>query len=134
MRRKKKQPDVAGKKQEIKRLPNGQFPPGVSGNPDGKPPGTKSFTTKVREALTVLSKTKGEDGEPMSYEAALIKTVLKMAIVDERSEIVKLIWNYLDGMPVQPLGNPDGTPLGGPDAETKAKIDNIFNRNMRKTK
>ncbi len=133
MPQKKQKPDNAGKNQ-AKRLPNGQFPPGVSGNPDGKPVGTKSFTTKVRDALSVLSKAKGEDGQPMSYEAALIKTVLKMAIVDERSEIVKLIWNYLDGMPVQPLGNPDGSNIGDVDAATKAKIDNIFNRNMRRPK
>jgi hypothetical protein len=131
----KKSLDVTRKKQRRRTLPSGKtvFAPGVSGNPAGRPVGAKSFTVKVREALATLSQAKDTGGVQMSYEAALVKTVLKMAIVDERSDIVKLIWNYLDGMPVQPIDpvNPFVSEL---DADTKAKIDNIFNRNMKRPK
>lgn len=107
------------------------FAPGVSGNPVGKVPGTKNLTTKIREALVMLSSAKGSDGKNISYESALVKTVLKKAIVDEDVSMIKLIWNYLDGFPVQPLDH-GGTIETELDQETKNKIDKIFERNMRR--
>jgi hypothetical protein len=93
-------------KAEIKQKPNrirdskGRmiFPPGVSGNPKGKPKGLRSFTTKVREALEKIA-----DGKDYTNEEAFIKSILKKAINDGDSSTQKLIWNYLDGMPSQSI-------------------------------
>ena len=73
-----------------------QFQPGQSGNPAGKPPGIRNFTTKVKEALEKIA-----DGKEYTYEEALVKAVLKKAIIDQDPAIMRLIWNYLDGLPLQ---------------------------------
>lgn len=67
-------------------------------NREGRPPASKNFTTKVREALEKIA-----DGKEYTYEEALIKSVLKKAIVDGDTSTQRLIWNYLDGMPKQSL-------------------------------
>lgn len=74
------------------------FQKGQSGNPAGKPPGTRSFTTKVREALNTIA-----EGKEYTLEEALVKSVLKKAIVDGDATSQKLIWNYLDGLPQQKI-------------------------------
>lgn len=65
-------------------------------NREGRPPGVKNFTTKVREALEKIA-----EGKDYSYEEAFIKSILKKAIVDGDVNMQKHIWNHLDGMPVQ---------------------------------
>ena len=67
-------------------------------NIDGRPPGTKNFTTKVRLALEKIA-----EGKDYTYEEAFIKSILKKAIVDGDASTQRLIWNYLDGMPAQKL-------------------------------
>jgi len=86
-------PENAGTIQEI-RNPDGTFKPGVSGNPEGKKPGTKHFTTKVREALMELSET------GKSEEREIVEAVIKKAKAGD-TQMMKLMWNYLDGMPQQ---------------------------------
>lgn len=80
------------------------FQPGQSGNPAGKPPGTKHLTTKVREALEKIA-----EGTNTSHEELLVKAILKKAIVDGDAASQKLIWNYLDGMPSQSIEVTDKT-------------------------
>lgn len=48
-------PENAGKKQEIVRDEKGRFPKGVSGNPDGKPPGTPNFKTDFDTAVKEIA-------------------------------------------------------------------------------
>ena len=67
-------------------------------NTDGRPKGTKNFTTKVREALEKVA-----EGRDYTYEEAFLKAILKKAIVDQDTTIMRLIWNYLDGMPMQKI-------------------------------
>lgn len=95
------------------------FPPGVSGNPAGKPKGTKNFTTLVREALAKLATDK--DGKPMneSYEALLIKRILNKAISEGNPRMIELLWNYLDGKPPQKLDL-------GVDKESLADLTDFF--------
>ena len=62
----------------------------------GKEKGSKSFTTKVKEALEKIA-----EGKDYTYEEAFIKSILKKGIVDGDSATQRLIWNYLDGMPSQ---------------------------------
>jgi len=64
----------------------------------GKMAGSKSFTTKVREALEKIA-----EGRDYTYEEAFIKSILKKAIVDGDASTQRLIWNYLDGMPAQKM-------------------------------
>ena len=54
------------------------FVKGQSGNPAGKPVGTKSFTTKVRIALEKIA-----EGKDYSYEEAFIKSILKKTILQK---------------------------------------------------
>lgn len=65
-------------------------------NLNGRPTGSRNFTTKVREALEKIA-----DGEECTNEEALVKSILKKAIVDGDSATQRMIWNYLDGMPHQ---------------------------------
>lgn len=73
----------------------GKFAPG---NP-GKPKGARHLTTLVRDALKKMGKTK--DGKEMSYEQALVEAILQKAIIDQDPTTIRLVWNYLDGMPNQ---------------------------------
>lgn len=83
---------------------HGRLKKGVILNPNGRPAGSKSFTSKVRDALSKISA-----GGDTTYEEEFIKAILKKAIVDQDPQIMKLMWNYFDGMPTQPL---DHTSLG----------------------
>jgi glucose-6-phosphate isomerase len=64
------------------------------GNP-GRPKGAKNFTTKVREALEKVSEDKSS-----TYEELLIKTIVNKSIGGS-DNIIKLIWEQLDGKPLQ---------------------------------
>jgi hypothetical protein len=69
-------------------------------NRNGRPVGTKNFTTKVREALEKIA-----DGKDYTYEEAFIKSIMKKAIMDGDASTQRLIWNYLDGMPIQQVNS-----------------------------
>lgn len=72
------------------RMPDGKFPPGVSGNPAGRP---------KRKTLTELIHAKLDD-TPEAWNA-IINTVIKKILEDKDKEIIKTFWNYTDGMPTQ---------------------------------
>ncbi|MFA7385815.1 MAG: DUF5681 domain-containing protein [Candidatus Paceibacterota bacterium] len=103
----KQKPEKTGNIQDIRDV-NGRFIKGFSGNPSGKPTGSKSFTTKVKEALEKIA-----EGKDYTYEEAFIKSILKKAIVDGDSATQRLIWNYLDGMPRQAttIGGDENNPI-----------------------
>lgn len=71
------------------------FAPGVSGNPAGKPKGSKHLTTKLFEALENMTK----DGK--SYSDLLVQRILNDAIVKGNTSMIHMIMNYVDGMPQQ---------------------------------
>lgn len=99
-------PDVSGQNQ-VPRNPDGTYPPGVSGNPKGKPKGARHLTTKIIEAITKVS-----DGEGSPEDEQLVRILLKKAKEGDM-QAMKLIFNYVDGMPVQGIehGGPEGGPI-----------------------
>lgn len=103
----------------------GRFKPG---NPGGqKPKGARSFTTKVREALEKIAKS--EDGVDITYEEALIKSILHKAIVKKDTRMMQIIWEQIDGKPNQKI---DLTTAGqslnfGLTQEQQARLNNLLN-------
>jgi hypothetical protein len=73
-------------------------------NRNGRPIGSRSFTTKVREALEKIA-----EGKDYTYEEAFIKAILKKSIVDQDVGMMRTIWEQLDGKPLTRIGNPDGS-------------------------
>lgn len=70
--------EPTGKKQEIERLPDGRFPKGVSGNPNGRPAGTRNFSTILDEAISELAKSNNIE------ETQVERDLLKMALTQAR--------------------------------------------------
>lgn len=81
--------------------PDTRFQPGESGNPAGKKPGTRNFTTLVREALQKVA-TGMKDGNPnnFTYEQILADQIIKRGITGN-DRVAKMIWEHLDGRPTQ---------------------------------
>lgn len=71
------------------------FKKGESGNPKGRIPGSKNFTTAVREAMQAVA-----EGTASTYQELIVKRVMQMAIGGD-SAMIKLVWEQLDGRPAQ---------------------------------
>jgi len=69
---------------------NGRVVSGVL-NPNGRPKKGHSITETIRAMM---------DERP-EIKRALGTTIIKMALEDKDITAIKMLWNYLDGMPLQ---------------------------------
>lgn len=93
-------------------------------NRTGRPVGSKSFTTKVKEALRKVSEDKYNG---LSPEALIIKKILEKALEGD-GRMIELIWNYMDGKPSQELkGNFKVENTDGLTDEQRKKLDFLLN-------
>ena len=81
------------------------------GNPGGgRPKGSGiSITTEIKKKLNEVP-----EGQKATYLELLINRIFKQAIQDGNEQMIKQIWNYVDGMPKQTteLQGEGGGPIG----------------------
>lgn len=121
-------PEKTGSKQAIPRNEKGQFPPGVSGNPAGKPKGAKHLTTLLFTALQ--ERTKGGK----TYEDLLIQRILNDAIVKGNTSMIHMILNYIDGMPQQGIDFTSGGEAVGSSSVDVIEIARRVSEELRQKK
>src|SRR3990167_11472588 len=82
--------------------PKPNWKKGQSGNPNGRPPKGYSITEWFQNMLA---------SDP-NIKEALGKSIIKKALEGD-STAQKLVWNYMDGMPMQKqeVSGPDGGPI-----------------------
>jgi len=70
----------------------------VEGNPGGgRPKGSGiSLTTEIKKKLDEVPK-----DSKATYLQQLLDTIMTLAIKDKDQQMIKNIWNYIDGMPRQ---------------------------------
>ena len=73
----------------------GQFVEGCSFG-KGRPKGSISITTEIKKKLAEIP-----PNERKTYLQILITKILKKALIGEEEPMIKLIWNYIDGLPTQ---------------------------------
>ena len=81
------------------------------GNPGGgRPKGSGiSITTEIKKKLEEVP-----EGQKATYLELLINRIFKQAIQDGDQQMIKNIWNYIDGMPQQSTDiTSDGSKLEG---------------------
>lgn len=99
------------------------FAPGVSGNPAGKPKGTKHLTSLLFEALQKQAK------EGKTYQDLLVERILNDAIIKGKGDLIKLAWNYIDGMPEQGVDiTSGGEKIEAPTSEVMKMAEEIRER------
>jgi len=86
-------------------------------NLKGRPVGSVSITKKIREELAKIPK-----GNKKTQLELLVEQVLKKAIKKGDIQMLKMIWNYIDGLP---MGSLDITSGG---KRISIKFDEAFNK------
>lgn len=126
--------DIYGKYRDAK----GRF---TEGNP-GKPKGSISVISKIKQILQEIGKTM--DGKERERLETLARNIVHMAINERDKDMIKLIVQYVDGLPTQPIEDrtPEKKPmmislLEGLDGEKRKQFIELFmeayrrNRNIR---
>jgi len=96
-------PDKTGEK-PILRDEKGLFIPGTATpNPAGRPKGSLSIVSALREKLKEKSKYM-KNGEQLSYLEAFLEKMLKIALDKEDVAMIRDVVNRIDGLPKQDIG------------------------------
>lgn len=99
-------------KTELNRIPDEKgrmiFPPGVSGNPAGRPKGSISVVSAIKAKLQECP-----EGKEKTYLHYLVEKIMKKAVIDDDVSMIKDIIDRVDGKPKQPLvgGGEDDAPV-----------------------
>ena len=90
-------PDKSGKK--LKK--DTKFKPGAewTGNKNGRPKGSISITTRIKQELEKASK----KDSTKSYLDILVNRILYKALEEGDKDMIKAIWSYVDGLPRQDI-------------------------------
>lgn len=89
--------ELTPKKQLPEALEKNKWKKGESGNPNGRPKGSGiSITTEIKKKLA-----EKPEGQKATYLQLLINRIMKQAIQDGDQQMIKQMWNYIDGMPLQ---------------------------------
>lgn len=87
-------------KTELNRIPDEKgrmvFPPGVSGNPAGRPKGSFSLVEMIKNKLQEQAKDKDK-----TYAEYFIDQLIKKTVVDGDVTMMRDMINRVDGMPKQ---------------------------------
>ncbi|MFA6386371.1 MAG: DUF5681 domain-containing protein [Candidatus Paceibacterota bacterium] len=90
-------PDITGKNRS-KQANKGQFQPGTTGNPMGRPKGSLSITQAIKDKLQEVYP--GSDRKiKKTYLDKIVEGILKNAIEKGDTRSQKDIWAYIDGQP-----------------------------------
>jgi hypothetical protein len=73
-----------------------KFKKGEVANPKGRPKKGESLTELMRDFLE-----QSPEGQKVTYKELFIKKVYAKAMTENNDAAMKLIWNYLEGMPLQ---------------------------------
>lgn len=77
----------------------GQFVPGVSGNPAGKPPGSVSIVAEIKKKLEEVP-----EGAKESYLKLFVFRLFQKAIIEGDTTLMKDIIDRVDGRAKQNIG------------------------------
>lgn len=102
------------------------FVKGESGNPAGRPKGSGGLTLIpiMRRYLEKIP-----EGQKNTYKELLIEKLFKKAMVEQDSKSLKIIINYIDGLPSQSLDlTTDGNPFTALMADLSEGVKKIANR------
>ena len=101
--------------------PDGKFKVGNPGGP-GRPKGSLSLKTMLQNKLNEMVET--TEGQKVKLADAIISATINQAIVKSDARVLKLLWNYLEGMPTQPI---ELRQLPELDPETEKAVDDFLN-------
>jgi len=79
----------------------GRLLPGNTANPKGRPKGSISVISKIKQILQEIVKT--SDGKERERVETLARNIVHMAINEQDKDMIKMIVNYVDGMPTQTI-------------------------------
>jgi hypothetical protein len=81
----------------------GQFQPGQSGNPKGRPKKEQSLTNIMREMLDEIRETPGDDkSKKIELKILLVRKMIDMALEGDMTAM-RHVFQYIDGMPLQKI-------------------------------
>jgi len=86
------------KTQQEKRGKDGRFPPGVSGNPDGRPIGSISIVALLKRKLEEIP-----EGQQHTYGSILVQKIIQKCLDDGDTSMIRDLISRVDGMPKQSI-------------------------------
>lgn len=92
--------------------------PGQSGNPGGRPKDGESMSSLMRE---ILEEEVDTPAGKITRRKLFLRRIYQLAVYKGRENLLRLIWNYDEGTPVQKLEH------SGPDGENLS-IEVIFGK------